>query len=368
MPRALRIFFVVFLLGCTSSSWAQVQGGEHIFEFLRLPSSPHVTALGGLAVINPSADVMMSTINPSLLREKFHTQLGLNYNLYYAGTKISNLYYAHHAEKLNTTFGIGLNYIDYGKFTLTDNLGSVQGDALASDYCFTLSAAKAYLTRWRYGASLKYAHSHLITQKADALLVDLGVSYFDTTNKIYVGAVVKNAGINLRNYEKGNNQPLPLDLQIGILKKFKKAPFAISVTGHHLYTWDVRYDNPADQVDNQLLFGDTTTTKKNYFADKLFRHLVFALDINLGKRLELSAGYNHMRRSELAYSEKKGVSGFSMGAGLYLNRFIIHYARSYYHITGAYNELGINFQLNKLFGLGDSGQKINWSEKFSSSY
>lgn len=346
----------------------QVQGGEHIFEFLRLPSSPHVTAMGGLAAINPSADVMMSTINPALLREKFHTQLGLNYNMYYAGTKVSNLFYAQHVSSLNTTFGLGLHYLDYGKFTLTDNIGNINGSGLARDYCFTLSAARAYLERWRYGATLKYAHSFLINQKADALLVDVGVSYFDTANKVYVGAVIKNAGITVRNYTQGNNQPLPMDLQIGIMKKFKKAPFAISVTGHHLYTWDVRYDNPADQVDNQLLFGDTATTTKNYFADKLFRHLVFALDVNLGKRIEISAGYNHMRRSELAYSEKKGSSGFSFGAGIYLNKFVVHYARSYYHIAGAYNELGINFQLNKLFGLGDGGKKINWSEQFTNEF
>lgn len=356
------------LFACVKSSYSQVQGGEHSFEFLRLAASPHVTALGGLGVINPSRDVMMSTMNPSLLRQKFHTHLGLNYNLYYAGTKVTNLYYAHHVSKLQTTFGLGLQYLDYGKFTLTDQLGNINGDGLARDYCFTLTASRAYLERWRYGASLKYAHSYLINQKADALLLDVGVSYFDTTNKIYLGAVVKNAGIAVRNYTTGNQQSLPLDLQIGVMKKFKKAPFSISVTGHHLYTWDVRYDNPADKVDNQLLFGDTTSTSKTYFADKLFRHLVFALDLNLGKHLEISAGYNHMRRGELAYSEKKGISGFSFGGGLYLNRFVIHYARSYYHIAGAYNEFGINFQLNKLFGLGDGGQKINWSEKFANEF
>lgn len=85
---------------------------------------------------------------------------------------------------------------------------------------------------------------------------------------------------------------------------------------HHLYKWDIRYDNPADQVDNTLLFNDNTqdTKKKTYFADKLFRHFVFALDLQLGKRLEISMGYNHLRRSELALTEKKGYQDFLLVA------------------------------------------------------
>ena len=75
-----------------------------------------------------------------------------------------------------------------------------------------------------------------------------------------------------------------------------------------------------------------------------------------------------MRRAELSIDEKKGMSGFSLGAGLYLNKFIIHFAQSYYHIAGPYTELGLNIKLNQLVGIGHLGNKINWSEKFASSY
>ena len=249
-------------------------------------------------------------------------------------------------------------------------LGITNAKVMA-DYAISLSASRSYLERWRYGATLKYAGSHLIQNKSAAMLLDFGLMYADTNSQWYAGAVVKNAGIQLQKYDiNSGTQPLPIDVQIGIVKKFKKAPFSLSVLAHHLYTWDIRYDNPADQVDNSLLFNDNTqdTKKKSYFADKLFRHFVFALDINLGRRLELSAGYNHLRRSELAIAEKKGLSGFSFGGGLYLNKFVIHFAQSYYHISGAYSEVGINFALNQLFGMGKGGNKINWSEKFANQY
>jgi hypothetical protein len=346
---------------------AQVNGGEETMRFLAMPASPHISALGGIVVISPSQDIMMTNANPALLRPEFHTNLGLNYNVFYADTKISHLQYAHHSKKLQTTFGFGIHYVDYGTLTLTDAVGTINGQAKAAEYALRLTASKSYLTKWRYGATLSYAKSALIDKKAASILADVGIVYADTMNKWYVGFAVKNAGVMLKNYQQGNTQPLPLDVQLGVVKKFKKAPFSIMVLGHHLYTWDIRYNNPADAVDNQLLFTDTSTNTrtKNYFADKLFRHFVFAIDIHLGKRLELSAGYNHLRRSELALAERKATAGFSFGAGLYLNKFVIHYAQSYYHVSGPYNEIGINFSLNQLFGLGKGGRKINWSERFA---
>lgn len=367
----MKKIWVILAMACTTEAKAQVLGGEYTFEFLRLAQSPHIAALGGYAVSNPAPDLMLSTGNPALLRPEFHTQLGLNYNRFYAGTQTSNMLFAYHHPKLNTTFGFGIQYLNYGSFLLTDNIGNVLGNGNAADYSIQLSASRQYLERWRYGATIKLAHSKLISNSSLALVADIGVMYADTNRKLYIGAVVKNAGLQLKKYQAADgSQPLPLDLQVGITKRFKKAPFSISVLGHHLYTWDVHYNNPADKKDNILLFNDSSTTakEKNYFAEKLFRHLAFALDINLGKRLEISVGYNHLRRGELGIDERKGMAGFSYGVGMYLNKFVIHYARSHYHLAGAYNEFGINFSLNQLFGVGPGGRKINWTEKYARAY
>jgi len=366
----MKKYLLLILLSACHSLQAQVVGGQRAFEFLRLSPSPHISALGGISIISPTKDVMMSMANPALLRPEFHTNLGLNYNAYYADTKVMNLFYAHHAPSINTTFGFGIHYLKYGTFTLTDALGNVNGDGHAVDYAIQLNASKSYLERWRFGTALKLANSQLLTKKSSAILFDFGLAYADTNSQWYFGAAIKNAGIALKKYDPNEAQPMPLDLQLGITKKFKKAPFSFMMLGHHLYQWDVRYDNPADQVSNQLLFSDTTTSTKTkkYFADKFFRHIVFALDVNLGKRLEFSVGYNHLRRSELAISERKGMSGFSLGGGLYANKFTIHYAQSYYHIAGPYHELGINFRMHDIVGFGKGGTKINWAEKYASSY
>ena len=75
-------------------------------------------------------------------------------------------------------------------------------------------------------------------------------------------------------------------------------------------------------------------------------------------------GYNHLRRGELSLKDKPALAGFSFGASIYLNKFQVHYARSYYHIAGPYNEIGLNFAMNKLFNIGKAGDNINWNANY----
>lgn len=366
----LRGLFTLLLSLSVSIIKAQVVGGEHVFEFLRISNSPHMTALGGASVVNPTPDLMMSRANPALLRPEFHSQLGLTYNAYYAGAKMSQFLYAFHFDKINTDWSFGIQSINYGKFNRTDLLGNSQGDFQASDLLIHTTFARQYLQRWRYGATIKYAVSQLIDKRSSALLVDLGLVYADTANGWYLGSVFKNAGVHLKHFDPSKPSPLPYDLQIGMVKRFKKAPFSLSALAYHLYKWDIRYDNPLDRVSNNLFAEENTNDNSSYFADKLFRHFVFALDMRIGKRIELSAGYNHLRRSELALQEQKGMSGFSLGVGLYLNKYNIHFARSYYHITGPVNEIGLTLNTGQLFGIGvgKGDTKINWSEKYGNLY
>ncbi len=364
MKKYLLLFLGILFFKVTN---AQVLGGKNAMEFLSLSQSTHISALGGSSVINLSNDASLAHGNPALLRAAMHSDLALSSNFYYSKTKIMNLLLPYYLPKIKTSVAVGLQYLNYGEITMTDNVGNIQGNAKAADMQFLLMVSKSYLTKWRYGATLRFANSQLINEKSFAFLMDVGVAYHDSLNGISMGAVVKNAGYQFKRYNPAlGSQSLPLDVQIGFLKKFKNAPFSISVLGHHLYQWDIRYNNPADIVNNTLNFNEPTTVKtKTYFADKLFRHAIIALDMNLGKRIEISAGYNHMRRSELAIADKKGLAGFSGGLGVYLNKFTIHFAQSYFHLAGPYNEIGVNFRLNQLFGMSNFGKKINWSEKYA---
>lgn len=339
---------------------AQVTGGRFAMEYLRLPNSPHISALGGINVANPEQDISFAFQNPSLMRPSLHNQLGLNYNSYYAGIKVMNLNYGYHLEKQKTDVLFGVQYLNYGSFELTNNIGQQYGTFNAADYAISLGAARQYGERWRYGATLKFAQSRLYDKVARAALMDIGISYHDTANLLTIGVVAKNIGFMATKYNPANSsEPLPFDLQIGIYKRFEHMPLRLMATLHHLYEWDVRYNNPADLQDGSLFGQDTVTDNKSYFADKLFRHFIFAAELSLGKRVSVNVGYNHLRRSELKIKDKPATAGFSFGLDLYLNKFQVHYARTFYHVAGAYNEIGINFAMNKLLDIGGNNSSFN---------
>lgn len=351
-------------LGCSVAK-AQVTGGEYAFQFLTLSNSPHVSALGGINVADPDNDISLALQNPSLMRPDLHNELQLNYNSYYAGISVMNLQYGYHVPEINTSFALGVQYLNYGTFTQTDALGNQYGDFHANDYAISLVASRSYLERWRYGADVKWAQSSLYDQTAAAGMINVGVTYVDTANLLDIGVVAKNMGVMVKRYNTTvPTEPLPFDLQAGISKRFKHLPLRLFATIHHLYEWDIRYDNPADATPNNLL-GTTDTVKSGtHFGDKLFRHVILGAELTLGKRVVLTASYNDLRRAELGLSDHPGSAGLSFGLGINLNKFQIHYARSYYSIVGAYNEFGITMCLNRLFGVGNTGDHMHWNDVY----
>ncbi len=346
---------------------AQVVGGQHAFEYLLMSNSPHISALGGIAPASNDPDVAFTLQNPGLLNAKMHNQLAVGYNIYYAGISIANLQYAYQVPKLKTTFGLGIQYLNYGKFNQTDMFGNILGEIRANDFSINLSAARTYKQHWQYGATLKLAYSHMADRNALALLADVGVAYVDTENMLTIGIVGKNMGATLKKYNRDNTaEPLPFDLQIGISKQLKNVPIRLYMTGHHLYQWDIRYNNPSDKGSDNFFGSDDSTAikEKSYFADKLFRHLNFGAELTLAHRVTLTAAYNHLHRSELAASDRKGIAGFSFGVGVNLSKIQVRYSRSYFATAGAYNEIGLAFQLNKFFGIGSKTEPWSWNAAY----
>ncbi len=144
MLKALRFSLLLAVTTHCSplTAHSQVTGGQHAFEFLRLPQSPHISALGGINVANGSNDVSLAVQNPSLMRPGLHNQLQLAYNNYYAGISVTNLQYGYHVEKLQTSFVLGLQHVGYGDLTRTDAIGNTTGTFTARDVAVSAGAAR----------------------------------------------------------------------------------------------------------------------------------------------------------------------------------------------------------------------------------
>lgn len=366
-PGLFRKGLLLMLCAWGLQTHAQVTGGQFAFEYLRLSNSPHITALGGINVASPENDISLALQNPALMRPDLHNQLALSYNNYYGGTSISNLQYGFYAPKINTAFALGVQYLNYGEMTSTDFTGNETGSFKAADYDIVLGASRSYLNHWRYGASITYAQSRISDKYATVLAANVGVIYHDSESLWTFGATAKNMGVMASAYEKSSGtEPIPFDLQLGVSKRFKHLPLRLMATVHHLYEWDIRYDNPADVQSTNLFNQDTTTNTGSHFSDKLFRHFIFAAELNIAKRILVTVSYNHLHRQELVIQDKTGLAGFAFGGSINLNKFQVRYARSYYSIAGATNEFGLNLELNKLLGLGKTGEHIGWNNTYPS--
>jgi hypothetical protein len=348
------VAFIITSIYCIAQAQAQVIGGESMMQYLRLPRNAHATALGGMVVCNPSADVMLSLANPALLRPEFNNELGISNNFYLGKAQFSNAVYAWHSNKYNTSFSTSVSSMQYANTVILDPAGINYGNnTFASDINLQASASRQYTKYWRYGATARFAYSRLASNIATAVMGDAGVVYANTDKQIYCGMLVKNIGVVTSRYTTGRpSEPLPFDMQIGFSKKFLKAPFRINILAHHLYQWDIRYNNPADLFNSSLFGIDSSQLNRTYFGDKLMRHFNFGVDLLLGKRLELNVGYSHLRRRELSLVQKQGLTGFSFGLGVLLPKFKIYYGNSVYHLSGSYHEVCVVLNTKQLFGIG----------------
>jgi len=220
-----------------------------------------------------------------------------------------------------------------------------------------VSASRGYLEKWNYGAAIKFINSNYGPYTSNGLAVDAGVLFHDSSKLFSASVLAKNMGFQIKKYS-GNPEDLPFDLIAGVTKRLSKAPFGFSITAQHIHQFDIRYNDTTFNNDN--VFGQTNNNKKSGF-DKFFRHIVIASQIYIGDKLEVSLGYNHLRRQELNVGDAgNGLNGFSLGVGALFNKIQIRYARAYYQNNIAYNQFGLNLQLNQYFGLGKFGEKIGW--------
>ncbi|HEX2628881.1 MAG TPA: type IX secretion system protein PorQ [Chitinophagaceae bacterium] len=353
MRRALLLLSCCFSLIAS----AQTLGGNTVFNFLKLPNTPQLTALGGINVSQPSNDVGMVFNNPALLQPSMHSQMNAVFNDFYAGITAYHLGLAYRHEKINTNFAWGLHYFNYGQTQQTDAAGNLLGEFRPTDWVMQVSASRSYLEKWNYGATLKFIHSNYGQYRSSGIAVDVGVLYHDTANLFSASLVAKNMGAQLNPYNGTDPGDLPFDLQAGITQRLAKAPFSFSITAHHLHQYDLRYNDTVFNNDTQL---DDGRKNKNGIGN-FFSHFVFATTVYLGDRVEVQAAYNTLRRQELRIGDAgNGLNGFSLGMAVFLNKLHIRYARAHYQNNTGYNQLGLNLKLNEYFGLGRWGKRIGW--------
>jgi hypothetical protein len=340
MKLTATILFCLFLYNAS----AQTLGGNTVYNFLNLPNTPQLTALGGINVSDISDDVGLSFNNPALLRASMHAQMNACFNSFYAGIDNYSLWMAARSSRLQTNFAAGVNYFDYGNIPQTDPAGNILGEFHPADYVAQISASRQYEKKWFYGATLKFIHSGYGIYHSSGAAMDVGINYYDSVHLFQVGFTARNMGVSFKAYDGTQPGELPFDLEIGITKRLAKAPLQFSFTAYHLQDFNIRYSDTA--FNNQNGF-DQNSKGSSFTIDKLFRHFIFAAQAFPEEKVEITLAYNYLRRKDLIIGDDpNGFTGFSLGVGVLLKRWQVRYARGYYQNNTAYNQFGLNLRLN----------------------
>lgn len=342
MKRLITVVCFIFFLQLQSLQ-AQI-GGNNTFEFLNLASPARIVGLGGTLISVRDNDINLSFQNPSLLDSTMHNSLSLSYIDYFTDIQYGYAAYSRTYKKLGS-FSAGMQFVDYGNFTSTEVTGEVTGQFTAAEYALNLSYSRPIDSVFAVGATLKTIYSALGEYTSIGNAVDVGANYHNKKRLITAGLVIKNVGRQWSNYSLVR-EPLPFEIQLGVSKKINYAPFRINFTATHLEKWDLTYSDPsASSIDP--ITGEVIERKKlSQFADKLGRHIVFGGEILLSKNFHLRVGYNFQRRQELKIESRSGISGFSFGFGLRINRFHLSYGYARYHLAGGPNHFTLSTNLS----------------------
>ena len=137
MMRTRALFLSILLVAVIATSHAQV-GGQYSYNFLNLNNSSRVAGLGGGLIAAYDDDPALILNNPSLIGERHHTSLEVNAVDYFSNASYGSVLYSHTFKKVGS-FAFGMQMVNYGKFTATDECGIEQGYFHAGDYAATVA-------------------------------------------------------------------------------------------------------------------------------------------------------------------------------------------------------------------------------------
>jgi hypothetical protein len=341
----IRLIFIQIILCFVSPLLSQI-GSRYTYEFLSLPTSARMTALGGVGVLDMDDDINMASANPSLLNNKMNKSIAFNHNYHFADIANGHVAIGKSFGKFNTL--VAFTYANFGDFKLTDEFDNDLGTFGASDRALTIGVGRKLNERISVGVNLKGLFSNIETYQSIGIATDLALSYHNPDKEIVYSFLVKNLGSEVASYND-SKLSTPLDIQLGFSKKLTHLPLRFSIIGHQLQQWNVRYDDPDDKGVVDFFGEEEEQSEFTKSVDNIFRHLIFNAELSLGKSkgFKVRGGYNHFRRRELNLSSIRSLAGFSLGFGLKIKKINFEYGLGYYHLAGATNHISIMTNLDR---------------------
>jgi len=334
---------LTFLLLFTTifTTYSQI-GGESVYRFLNLVSSPRQAALGSKTITLYDYDVNQPLYNPDSINEEMDGKLGLNYANYLGDVSYGTVSYAYTYDRHLNTFHGGVTYVNYGKFDGRDEQGNATGSFTGNEVALSLGYAyNVPYTKLHLGANAKIISSSLESYQSFGVAADIGATYIDDKNDINYALVVRNFGTQITTYS-GTNEKLPFEVIAGISQELENVPVRWHLTVDNLQKWKVAFANPArseETIDGQII------EEKVSFLGNAFRHVIFGAEIMPKRVINFRLSYNFRRAAELKILEQRTFAGLSAGFGIRFNKFRFDYSYSRYTLASNTSLFGLMINL-----------------------
>jgi len=339
---SIKKWISLFLMLLCTDVFSQI-GGQSVYQFLNLVTSPRQAALGGKVLTIVDSDVNQAHFNPAAINPEMDNHLAINYGNYLGAITYGTASYAYTYDRHIQTFQVGVNYVNYGKIDGYDENGlptsSFTGSetALSFGYSYNIPRTDLFI-----GSNAKLISSTLETYNSFGIAADFGALFIDTRNDVNWALVIRNVGTQITTYA-GTNEKLPLEVLIGVSQQVENVPIRWHLTLENVQQWNIAFANPNRSQGS--LNGSATQEKVSFFNNAL-RHLVLGAELFPTKGFNLRLGYNFRRAEELRVVDQRNFSGISVGFGLKMNKLKFNYSYSRYSLAGNTSLFGltINFQ------------------------
>jgi hypothetical protein len=310
----IHLFAVTALMLLLQQCFAQDTG---TYAFLRNDVSARAAALNG-SFVSMTADPNVLFYNPASLVTISAPKVSLGYFKNLLDVNSGSLVFAQNVQGIGNV-GVGIDYVDYGTFTRTDQSENNLGSFGATELALVAGYGMALDEQSSVGGNIKYIHSSIAEYSSSAVAVDLGFLYQIPSQNITIGGSILNLGRQLSEYGS-TRESLPLDVVIGITKRPEHLPVLLNLNFHKL------------------------NEPRNNLFDRL-SSFTFGAEFLMSESVRLRFGYNNEQHRDLKLGTTAGLAGFSLGAGFILNEYVIDYAYNSYGKIGGLNRisLGMNF-------------------------
>lgn len=312
------------MLTVASSIFAQ--DGSSAYNFLNTTSSTRLYGLGGINISTVEDDLGITDQNPGLLGAEMDNQVLFNYMRYLGDSNFAGIRYARAAGE-HAAWAAGIQYYGYGSIKGADISGILTGEFSPKDITFSGTYSHDISYCLRGGITMKMIYSSYEEYSAFAIATDLGINYYDDERNLSLSAVIANLGGQVKRFDERYNR-LPFDIRLGWSQSFGTLPIRFSITAWNLTKWHLPYIDHGDGTAN------SEDVEKDSFSSNLFRHLIFGADFIPNDKFYVSLGYNYKVRTDMATYSRSFLSGFSIGAGLNVNKVGLGFAFAQPH-TGA---------------------------------